>query len=87
MFGKERRSERRLVSDIRASIIGARPKRFPCAMKNVSARGAKIWFGAEWILPARFELAGSRDETDTLCCELIWRKGDHVGVRFALRQE
>ena len=87
MFGRERRSERRLVSDINASIIGARPKRFPCAIKNVSARGAKIWFGAEWILPARFELAGSRDHNDTLSCRLVWRRGDYVGVRFYQRVE
>jgi hypothetical protein len=87
MFGKDRRSERRIVSDIRASIIGARPKRFPCAIKNVSARGAKIWFGAEWVLPARFELVGSRDERDTLSCRLVWRRGDHAGVKFIQRLE
>ena len=85
MFDQERRSEKRAVSDIRASIRGARPKRFACSIKNVSRGGAKILIGADWILPARFQITGLENFWTTLGCQLIWRKGDFVGVKFARR--
>ena len=85
MFGRERRLERRLDCDIRAAILGARPKLFTCAIKNVSGRGAKISISADWVLPSHFSLVGSKDGRDTLGCRVIWRKGDYAGVRLSQR--
>ena len=85
MFGRERRLEKRLDCDIRAAILGARPKLFSCSIKNVSGRGAKISISGDWVLPSHFSLVGSKDGRDTLGCRVIWRKGDHVGVRLSQR--
>jgi hypothetical protein len=87
MFGRERRSEKRLAIDIEARLVGAKPKRFPCSIKNVSPHGAKIRIPSEWILPAHFTLLGSRDPRDTLSCRLIWRNGDFAGARLSPRLE
>ncbi len=85
MFGRDRRLEKRLDCDIRAAIVGARPKLFSCAIKNVSGRGAKIAISGDWVLPSLFSLVGSKDGQDTLGCRVVWRKGDHVGVRLTQR--
>jgi hypothetical protein len=85
MFGRDRRTEKRLPSIIRIATISARPKMFACSVENISRRGAKIRIPEEWILSAWFSLVGSKDLHDTLGCRLIWRKGDYVGVRLSQR--
>jgi len=85
MFGRDRRTEKRTPADVRAGIIGARPKVFPCSIENLSLRGAKIQIRSEWILPTQFSLVGSTDRRDTLRCLLVWRKGNYVGVRLSPR--
>ncbi len=87
MFGKDKRSEKRRECEIKAALVGARPKLFPCEIKNLSGRGAKIAISGDWVLPAMFSLTGSNDRRDMLDCRLIWRRGNFAGVRLSPRVE
>jgi hypothetical protein len=54
----------------------------PCVVQNMSTSGAKITMDDPNTLPARLRLAFSRDARTGRPCEVVWRRGKSVGVKF-----
>ena len=52
-----------------------------CVVQDMSASGAKITID-DTNLPARLKLAFSRDARTGRNCEVVWRRGKSVGVKF-----
>ena len=53
----------------------------PCLVHDMSSSGAKITVEAE-VPAGRLRLAFSRDARSGRSCEVVWRRGKSVGVRF-----
>jgi hypothetical protein len=52
-----------------------------CAVRDLSATGAKIVAQDQMSVPNEFRLLMLMD--NTICnCEVVWRKGELLGVRF-----
>jgi hypothetical protein len=54
----------------------------PCVVQDLSATGAKITMDDLNVLPARLRLAFARDARTGRNCEVVWRRGKAVGVKF-----
>ncbi len=54
----------------------------PCVVQDLSASGAKITIEDTNSLPARLRLAFSRDARTGRSCEVVWRRGKTVGIKF-----
>jgi hypothetical protein len=54
----------------------------PCVVQDLSATGAKITMDDLNVLPARLRLAFTRDARTGRNCEVVWRRGKAVGVKF-----
>jgi hypothetical protein len=53
-----------------------------CVVQDMSATGAKITIDDPNMLPAKLRLALSRDARTGRPCEVVWRRGKSVGVKF-----
>jgi hypothetical protein len=53
-----------------------------CVVQDVSATGAKITMNDPSTLPAKLRLAFARDARTGRNCEVVWRRGKSVGVKF-----
>ncbi len=53
-----------------------------CVVEDLSASGAKVTVADNNTLPARLRLAFSRDARSGRACEVVWRRGRTVGVKF-----
>ena len=53
-----------------------------CVVEDLSESGARITVEDNNTLPARLRLAFSRDARSGRPCEVVWREGRTVGVRF-----
>src|SRR6185437_4717422 len=53
-----------------------------CVVKDMSATGAKVTIDDPNSLPAKLRLAFSRDARTGRRCEVVWRRGKSVGVKF-----
>jgi hypothetical protein len=53
-----------------------------CVVQNMSSTGAKITIDDPNMLPAKLRLAFTRDARTGRPCEVVWRRGKSVGVRF-----
>jgi PilZ domain-containing protein len=54
----------------------------PCVVIDLSSTGAKITVDDAGAAPAGFRLAFSRDTRSGRKCEVIWRRGRTLGVKF-----
>ena len=54
----------------------------PCVVQDMSSTGAKITMDDTSVLPARLRLAFARDARTGRNCEVVWRRGKSVGVKF-----
>ena len=54
----------------------------PCVVHDLSSTGAKITIDDRNTLPAKLRLAFSRDAKKGRNCEVVWRRGRSVGVKF-----
>ena len=54
----------------------------PCVVQDMSATGAKITIDDPNMLPARLRLAFERDARTGRNCEVVWRRGKSVGIKF-----
>jgi len=54
----------------------------PCVVQDMSTTGAKLTMGDSNVLPARLRLAFTRDARTGRNCEVVWRRGKSVGVKF-----
>ena len=53
-----------------------------CVVQDMSTTGAKITIDDPNMLPARLRLAFARDARTGRNCEVVWRRGKSVGVKF-----
>jgi len=51
-------------------------------VQDMSATGAKITIDDPNMLPAKLRLALLRDARTGRPCEVVWRRGKSVGVKF-----
>jgi hypothetical protein len=54
----------------------------PCVVQDMSSTGAKITIDDSNVLPARLRLAFARDARTGRNCEVVWRRGKVLGVKF-----
>ncbi len=54
----------------------------PCLVQNMSSTGARILIDDPNSLPGKLRLALSRDVRTGRSCEVVWRRGKSVGVKF-----
>jgi hypothetical protein len=53
-----------------------------CVVQDISPSGAKITIDDTNSLPAKLRLAFARDARTGRNCEVVWRRGKVVGVKF-----
>jgi PilZ domain len=53
-----------------------------CVVQDISTTGAKITVDDPNVLPAKLRLAFARDARTGRNCEVVWRRGKSVGIRF-----
>jgi hypothetical protein len=53
-----------------------------CVVKDLSTTGAQVTIDDPNSLPAKLRLAFSRDARTGRRCEVVWRRGKSVGVKF-----
>ena len=54
----------------------------PCVVQDLSASGAKVTIDDPNTLPAKLRMAFSRDARTGRNCEVVWRRGNTVGIKF-----
>jgi hypothetical protein len=54
----------------------------PCVVQDMSASGAKITLDDSSALAGRLRLAFARDARTGRNCEVVWRQGKSLGVKF-----
>ena len=54
----------------------------PCVVQDLSSTGAKVTVEDPNALPGKLRLAFSRDARTGRSCEVVWRRGKTVGVKF-----
>ena len=54
----------------------------PCVVRDLSSSGAKLTIEDSNTLPAKLRLAFSRDARTGRPCEVVWRRGQTVGIKF-----
>jgi hypothetical protein len=54
----------------------------PCTVLDLSSAGAKITIDDPQGVPAKMRLAFSRDVRTGRTCEVVWRRGKTLGVKF-----
>jgi hypothetical protein len=53
-----------------------------CVVQNISTTGAKVTIDDPNMLPAKLRLAFARDARTGRNCEVVWRRGKSVGIKF-----
>ena len=53
-----------------------------CVVQDISTSGAKIVVDEPEMMPARLRLAFARDARTGRTCQVIWRRGKSLGVKF-----
>ena len=53
-----------------------------CVVQDLSTTGAKITIEDSSALPGKLRLAFARDARTGRPCEVVWRRGKSVGVKF-----
>ena len=54
----------------------------PCVVRDLSTSGARLTIDDRNTLPAKLRLAFSRDARTGRNCEVVWRRGKTVGIKF-----
>jgi hypothetical protein len=53
-----------------------------CVVQDLSSTGAKVTVDDPNTLPGKLRLAFSRDARTGRSCEVVWRRGKTVGIKF-----
>ena len=53
-----------------------------CVVEDLSSSGARVTVEDDNTLPAKLRLAFTRDARSGRPCEVVWRRGRTVGVKF-----
>ena len=54
----------------------------PCLVEDLSESGARVTVEDNNTLPAKLRLAFTRDARNGRPCEVVWRRGRTVGIKF-----
>ena len=54
----------------------------PCVVHDISTSGAKVTIDDPNALPTKLRLAFSRDARTGRNCEVVWRRGKSLGIKF-----
>jgi PilZ domain-containing protein len=54
----------------------------PCTVLDLSSAGAKITVDDPQAVPAKVRLAFSRDTRTGRTCQVVWRRGKTLGIKF-----
>jgi len=81
LSSKKRESRRSLSQPGWITLEGGFAAR-QCVVRDLSATGAKITIDDPNSLPTKLRLAFSRDARTGRGCEVVWRRGKSVGVKF-----
>ena len=54
----------------------------PCVVQDISSAGAKITADNANALPGTLRLAFARDARTGRNCQVVWRRGKTVGIKF-----
>lgn len=54
----------------------------PCVVRDLSTTGARVTVDDPNVLPGKLRLAFSRDARTGRNCEVVWRRGKTVGIKF-----
>jgi hypothetical protein len=54
----------------------------PCVVQDMSSTGAKITIEDPNMLPGKLRLGLTRDARAGRTCEVVWRRGKSVGIKF-----
>jgi hypothetical protein len=54
----------------------------PCVVQDISTAGAKITVEDPSALSGRLRLAFARDARTGRSCQIVWRQGKSLGVKF-----
>ena len=54
----------------------------PCVVQDMSSTGAKVTIDDPNSLPGKLRLAFTRDARTGRNCEVVWRRGQSVGIKF-----
>ncbi len=77
----KRRALRRRVLKGAIAAFNDRHCSVACTVRDISSTGARLRTEGSVNIPDTFELLIELDGTEA-DCEVVWRKGDEVGVRF-----
>ena len=77
----KRSAPRRRVLKGAVAAYNDRHCTIPCIVRDISATGARIRSDGTLTIPDSFELIIDLDGTEA-DCEVVWRKGIEIGVRF-----
>ncbi len=83
-MGRENRKSTRVPLYRAGSITGAGTLLAHCIIIDISQGGAQLRLTSEPELPARFILNLCSTGSVRRSCQLIWRDGNRVGVKFLL---
>jgi hypothetical protein len=78
---KEKREVRR-IRHKSAWIVISNQVTSECEVMDVSRGGAKIVLNGTSAIPARFELAVFPGDQKRHSCEVMWRRGNMLGIKF-----
>jgi len=80
---ESRKTPRRPMRRNAEGLIGLDQRRLSCVISDMSEGGARLLIaGATADLPHSFTLLLSRDASARRQCEIVWRDGETVGVKF-----
>jgi hypothetical protein len=77
-----KREVRRMVRQQSAWITLNGEAATGCRIMDISKRGAKICPDGFVAIPARFELAFFQEDQKRQVCEVVWRRGRMLGIKF-----
>ena len=77
---KDREAERKR-SLLQARIWVSNSVTFDCVVRDISLTGARLQFASPHVLPSAFDVE-IPSRAVIFRCELQWRRGDALGVRF-----
>jgi hypothetical protein len=77
-----KREDRRMIRQQSAWITLNGVVTTECQIMDLSKRGAKIVPDGSSVVPSRFELAFALGDQKRQPCEVIWRRGRMLGIKF-----
>lgn len=82
MLGAKKREARKSLRQPGWIMLEGGFARRACLVEDLSSSGARITVDDNNTLPAKLRLAFTRDARSGRSCEVVWRRGKTVGVKF-----